>query len=266
MNTAAHRPRPVPPRVLTVAGSDSGGGSGLQGDLKTAAALGAYGMSVVTAVTAQDTLGVHGVWELPPEAVAAQFYSVTGDIGVQAVKTGMLASADLTVTVAGLIAGLDAAIPVVVDPVGVMTAEALTALREHLLPLATVLTPDLGEAAALTGRTVAGERDMPAAAAALLAFGARWVLLKGGHLPGGTAADLLTDGTAEHWFRAPRHPNPHTRGTGCAFSTALAVHLARGATVPEAAGAAKRYVCGAVAGGLPLGGGTGPVDHAWRSR
>jgi hydroxymethylpyrimidine/phosphomethylpyrimidine kinase len=272
MSTAPHAPS-LPPRVLTVAGSDSGGGAGVQGDLKTAAALHAYGMSVVTAVTAQDTLGVHGVWELPPEAVAAQFRSVTADIGVQAVKTGMLASAALTATVAGLIAGLDAGVPVVVDPVGVSkhgdpltTPEGLTALREHLLPLATVATPNLDEAAALTGTAVRSERDMPAAARALLGLGPRWVLLKGGHLPAGSAADLLTDGTTEHWYRAPRHANPHTHGTGCALATALAVHLARGATVPEAAGAAKRFVSGAIAAGLPLGAGIGPVDHAWRSR
>ncbi|MDI5968461.1 bifunctional hydroxymethylpyrimidine kinase/phosphomethylpyrimidine kinase [Streptomyces sp. SL13] len=266
-------PRAVPPRVLSVAGSDSGGGAGLQGDLKTAAALGAYGMSVVTAVTAQNSQGVHGSWPLPAEAVRAQFRAVTDDIGVDAVKTGMLASAELAGTVADLLAGLGDRVPVVVDPVGVskhgdplLAPDALRTLRERLLPRATVLTPNLDEAGWLTGVRVTGEDGMREAAAALLAYGPRWVLVKGGHLPGGAAADLLTDGTGEHWFRAARHPNRHTHGTGCALATAIAVQLARGAAVPAAVGSAKRYVTGAIAAGFPLGGGIGPVDHGWRSR
>lgn len=268
-------PARTPARVLTVAGSDSGGGAGIQADLKTALALGAHGMSVVTAVTAQDSHGVHGTWELPPEAVRAQFRAVADDIGVQAVKTGMLGSARTAATVADLLTGLDA--PLVVDPVGaskrgdtLLHEDATDVVRSRLLPLATVVTPNLDEVTRLTGVVVTDEAGMRTAAGAVLALGPRWVLVKGGHLPaarpGTDCPDLLTDGRTEHWLRAPRHPNPHTHGTGCTLATALATHLALGRPVPEAAAAAKTYVTGAIAAGFPLGTGTGPVDHAWRSR
>ncbi|GGW46357.1 MULTISPECIES: bifunctional hydroxymethylpyrimidine kinase/phosphomethylpyrimidine kinase [Streptomyces] len=258
----------IPPRVLTVAGSDSGGGAGIQADLKTMLALGTHGMSVVTAVTAQNSLGVQGVWELPVEAVRAQYRSVVDDIGVRAVKTGMLSSAELVEAVAELIAGTDA--PVVVDPVGVskhgdplLAASALDSVRTRLLPAATVATPNLDEVAQLTGVRVESERDLRRAAAAVLAYGPRWVLIKGGHLPG-DAVDLLTDGSQEHWLRAPRHDNRHTHGTGCTLASAIAAQLAKGRTVPEAVAAAKEYVTGAIAAGFALGGGIGPVDHGWR--
>ncbi|MFI6767159.1 bifunctional hydroxymethylpyrimidine kinase/phosphomethylpyrimidine kinase [Streptomyces sp. NPDC050355] len=271
----------IPPRVLTVAGSDSGGGAGIQADLKTMLALGTHGMSVLTAVTAQNSLGVQGAWELPAEAVRAQFRSVVDDIGVQAVKTGMLSSAELVETVAELLAELT--VPVVVDPVGVskhgdalLAASALDAVRGKLLPTATVATPNLDEVTQLTGVRVQEEADMRRAAAAVLEFGPRWALIKGGHLPaahdggsggaGETAVDLLTDGTEEHWLRAPRHDNRHTHGTGCTLASALAARLARGDTVPQAAAAAKEYVTGAIAAGFRLGGGIGPVDHGWRLR
>ncbi|MEU1023798.1 bifunctional hydroxymethylpyrimidine kinase/phosphomethylpyrimidine kinase, partial [Streptomyces sp. NPDC005904] len=179
----------APPRVLTVAGSDSGGGAGIQADLKTMLALGTHGMSVVTAVTAQNSLGVQGSWELSAEAVRAQYRSVVDDIGVQAVKTGMLASAELVETVADLLAGTDA--PAVVDPVGVskhgdplLAACALDSVRTKLLPVATVATPNLDEVAQLTGVEVASEDDLRRAAAAVLAYGPKWVLIKGGHLRG----------------------------------------------------------------------------------
>lgn len=259
-----------PPRVLTVAGSDSGGGAGIQADLKTMLALGVHGMSVVTAVTAQNSLGVQGAWELPVEAVRAQYRSVVDDIGVQAVKTGMLASAELVEVVAELIAGTDA--PAVVDPVGVskhgdplLAASALESVRERLLPAATVATPNLDEVAQLTGVRVESEGQLKEAAAAVLSYGPRWVLVKGGHLPG-DAVDLLTDGTEEHWLRAPRHDNRHTHGTGCTLASAIASQLAKGRTVPEAVVAAKEFVTGAVAAGFALGGGIGPVDHAWALR
>ncbi|MGI5340285.1 bifunctional hydroxymethylpyrimidine kinase/phosphomethylpyrimidine kinase [Streptomyces sp. CA-181903] len=261
---------PIPPRVLTVAGSDSGGGAGIQADLKTMLALGTHGMSVLTAVTAQNSRGVQGAWPLPAEAVRAQFRSVVDDIGVQAVKTGMLASAELVETVAELLTGVGA--PVVVDPVGVskhgdplLAASALDALRLKLLPLATVATPNLDETAWLTGVRVTGENDLRRAADALLAFGPRWVLVKGGHLPG-DAVDLLTDGTSEHLLRAPRHDNRHTHGTGCTLASAIACGLAKGLSVPDAVGAAKEYVTGAIAAGFPLGEGIGPVDHGWALR
>ena len=257
----------APPRVLTVAGSDSGGGAGIQADLKTMLALGVHGMSVVTAVTAQNSLGVQGAWELPAQAVRAQYRSVVDDIGVQAVKTGMLSSAELVETVAELIGATDA--PAVVDPVGVskhgdplLAASALESMRRRLLPVATVATPNLDEVAQLTGVRVASEADLREAAAAVLSYGPRWVLVKGGHLPG-DAVDLLTDGAEEHWLRAPRHDNRHTHGTGCTLASAIASQLAKGQSVPEAVSAAKEYVTGAIAAGFALGGGIGPVDHAW---
>ncbi|MFH8488887.1 bifunctional hydroxymethylpyrimidine kinase/phosphomethylpyrimidine kinase [Streptomyces longisporoflavus] len=260
----------APPRVLTVAGSDSGGGAGIQADLKTMLALGTHGMSVVAAVTAQNSLGVQGAWELPVEAVRAQYRSVVDDIGVQAVKTGMLASAELVETVAELIAGTDA--PSVVDPVGVskhgdslLAVSALDSVRTKLLPVATVATPNLDEVAQLTGVRVEDEDGMRRAAAALLAYGPRWALIKGGHLRG-DAVDLLTDGSEEHWLRAPRLDNRHTHGTGCTLASAIASYLARGLPVPEAVAAAKEYVTGAIGAGFALGGGIGPVDHGWRCR
>ncbi|MGW1199085.1 bifunctional hydroxymethylpyrimidine kinase/phosphomethylpyrimidine kinase [Streptomyces sp. NPDC002536] len=262
---------PIPPRVLTVAGSDSGGGAGIQADLKTMLALGVHGMSVVTAVTAQNSRGVQGSWPLPAETVRAQFRSVVDDIGVQAVKTGMLASAELVETVAGLLAGVHA--PVVVDPVGVskhgdplLAASALDAVRGRLLPLATVATPNLDEVAWLTGVRVAVEADLRRAADAVLAFGPEWALIKGGHLDGPDAVDLLTDGEEEYWLRAVRHGNRHTHGTGCTLASAIASGLAKGHAVPEAVTRAKDYVTGAIAAGFPLGGGIGPVDHGWRFR
>ncbi|MDF9815901.1 bifunctional hydroxymethylpyrimidine kinase/phosphomethylpyrimidine kinase [Streptomyces sp. SPB162] len=262
--------RTSPPRVLTVAGSDSGGGAGIQADLKTMLALGVHGMSVVTAVTAQNSLGVQGAWELPVAAVRAQFRSVVDDIGVQAVKTGMLSSAAVASEVAALLADVGA--PVVVDPVGIskhgdalLTAGALEVVRTELLPVATVATPNLDEVRQLTGVVVDGEGAMREAAEAVLALGPRWALIKGGHLDG-DAVDLLFDGSREYRFRAARCDNRHTHGTGCALASAIASYLALGLAVPEAVGAAKEYVTGAITAGFPLGGGIGPVDHGWRRR
>ncbi|WAX77732.1 bifunctional hydroxymethylpyrimidine kinase/phosphomethylpyrimidine kinase [Streptomyces sp. KMM 9044] len=260
----------VPPRVLTVAGSDSGGGAGIQADLKTMLALGTHGMSVITAVTAQNSLGVQGAWPLPVEAVRAQYRSVVDDIGVQAVKTGMLASAELVEAVAGLLAG--SRVPVVVDPVGVskhgdalLASSALDSVRTKLLPVATVATPNLDEVTQLTGVRAQSERDFRRAAEAVLAFGPQWVVIKGGHLAGdpGDAVDLLTDGSQEHWLRAPRYDNRHTHGTGCTLASAIAAQLAKGQPVPEAVTVAKEYVTGAIAAGFGLGAGIGPVDHGW---
>jgi hydroxymethylpyrimidine/phosphomethylpyrimidine kinase len=186
------------------------------------------------------------------------------------VKTGMLSSAAVVTAVAGLLATTD--VPVVVDPVGVskhgdplLAASALDAVRTRLLPAAMVATPNLDEVAQLTGVTVEDETGMRRAAGAVLEFGPRWALIKGGHLPG-DAVDLLTDGTEEHWLRAPRHNNRHTHGTGCTLASATASALARGQDVVTAVKTAKEYVTGAIAHGYPLGGGIGPVDHAWRSR
>ncbi|MFB6628861.1 bifunctional hydroxymethylpyrimidine kinase/phosphomethylpyrimidine kinase [Streptomyces sp. NPDC056362] len=264
----------TPPLVLTVAGSDSGGGAGIQADLKTMLALGVHGMSVLTAVTAQNSQGVQGVWELPVEAVRGQYRAVVDDIGVQAVKTGMLASAALVEAVAELLAGTPR-VPAVVDPVGVskhgdplLAEAALDSVRTKLLPLATVATPNLDEVTQLTGLVVEDGTGMRRAADAVLGYGPRWALIKGGHLPGGAeeVVDLLTDGTEEHWLRAPRYDNRHTHGTGCTLASAVASGLAKGLEVPEAVRQAKEYVTGAIAAGFALGSGIGPVDHGWRFR
>src|SRR5215211_4393074 len=257
----------APPRVLTIAGSDSGGGAGIQADLKTMLALGVHGMSVLTAVTAQNSLGVQGYWELPVEAVRAQLDSVLGDIGVDAVKTGMLASAVLVETVAEVLGAVDA--PVVVDPVSVskhgdplLAPDALEAVRTRLLPVASLVTPNLHEAAQLTGVKVEEEADLRRAADALLALGPRAVLVKGGHLAGDAdAVDLLWDGTDEHVFRSRRVDSRHTHGTGCTLASAIASRLALGDPLPAAVAAAKEYVTGAIAAGFPIGAGIGPVDH-----
>jgi hydroxymethylpyrimidine/phosphomethylpyrimidine kinase len=268
-------PPRVPARVLTVAGSDSGGGAGIQADLKTMLALGVHGMSVVTAVTAQNSLGVQGYWELPAEAVRAQLASVLGDIGVDAVKTGMLASTTLVATVADALTALraDRDVPIVVDPVSVskhgdrlLDPAAVDAVRARMLPLATLITPNLHEAAQLAGVTVTGETDLHRAADALLQLGPRAVLVTGGHLAGTESVDLLWDGENEHVFASPRYDNRHTHGTGCTLASAVASRLALGDSLPAAVGAAKEYVVGAVAAGFPLGAGIGPVDHAWRWR
>jgi hydroxymethylpyrimidine/phosphomethylpyrimidine kinase len=261
---------PTPPRVLTVAGSDSGGGAGIQADLKTMLALGVHGMSVVTAVTAQDSTGVHGYWELPAEAVDAQLAAVLDDIGVDAVKTGMLASPELVGTTVKRLR--DVSVPIVVDPVCVskhgdplLVPEAVEAIIAELFPIAAVVTPNLAEVATLTGVAVTDARGQRRAADALLALGPHWVLVKGGHLTG-DAVDLLTDGDTVVELRAPRLDNAHTHGTGCTLASAIASYLAMGADVPSAVESAKDYVTGAIDGGFPLGRGIGPVDHAWRIR
>jgi hydroxymethylpyrimidine/phosphomethylpyrimidine kinase len=260
----------TPPRVLSVAGSDSGGGAGIQADLKTMLALGVHGMSVVTAVTAQDSTGVHGYWELPVEAVAAQLAAVLDDIGVDAVKTGMLAGAELVGVTAKRLA--DLSVPIVVDPVCVskhgdalLVPEALDAIVTELLPLAAVVTPNLAEVTQLTGIVVDDAAGQRRAADAVLALGPAWVLVKGGHLSG-DAVDLLTDGDVVVELRAPRLDNTHTHGTGCTLASAIASYLALGRPMPDAVEAAKDYVTGAIAAGFPLGAGIGPVDHAWRQR
>jgi hydroxymethylpyrimidine/phosphomethylpyrimidine kinase len=264
---------PVPPPcVLAIAGSDSGGGAGIQADLKTMLALGVHGMTVVCAVTAQNSMGVQGYWELPAEAVRAQLDSVLGDIGARAVKTGMLASPTLVATVAEALAELGGQPPIVVDPVAVskhgdslLSAGTLETMRDQLLPLATIVTPNLLEAELLTGLRIGAEAEMLAAARALLATGPQWVLVKGGHLPG-SPVDLLVSADAVLRFPGERITSVHTHGTGCTLASAIASRLAFGDDVPGAVKAAKEYVTGAIAGGFPLGAGIGPVDHGWRLR
>lgn len=256
-------------RVLTIAGSDSGGGAGIQADLKTMLAFGVHGMSALTAVTAQNSVGVQGWWPLPEEAIAAQIRSVVDDIGVDAVKTGMLGTAGITTLVADQLADLDPAVPVVVDPVcaskhgdPLIDDEALVAIRERLLGVATVITPNLPEAALLAGRDGA-PADL---AGVLLGFGPRWVLVKGGHAAGDPVDHLVgADGTVAE-FRAERSDNLHSHGTGCTLASALASRLALGDEMTVAVGAAKAYITGAVAAGFGLGAGIGPTDHLWRLR
>lgn len=259
--------------MLTIAGSDSGGGAGIQADLKTMLALGAHGMSVITAVTAQNSVGVHRVWQLPPEAVTAQFRAVVDDIGVDAVKVGMLGSARIVTEVASLLRGLDPAVPVVIDPVAVskhgnalLSLDALDALRTELLPCATIITPNLDEARALTGLPVTDIDGMREATSRLLEHGPAWVLIKGGHLDSDRCTDLLTNGPDELTFTAIRSENRHTHGTGCTLASAIASYLAHGRAVPDAVRAAKLFITNAIAAGFPLGAGIGPVDHGWKLR
>lgn len=259
--------------ALTIAGSDSGGGAGIQADLKTFSELGVYGTSVVTALTAQNTLGVHGVHAVTPAFVTAQLDAVLGDIGADAVKTGMLASQGIVRAVAAAVRAHSLE-RLVVDPVcaskhghTLLPDDALDALRDELLPLAEVVTPNLGEVALLTGVKVRGIGDLRAAAEAVKELGPRWVLVKGGHLEGNhDAVDLLFDGEQEILISARRLDTVHTHGTGCTLAAAIAAYRALGLEVTEAVRAAKTYITGAIAGGLALGGGIGPVDHAWRRR
>ncbi|HMH92219.1 MAG TPA: bifunctional hydroxymethylpyrimidine kinase/phosphomethylpyrimidine kinase [Streptosporangiaceae bacterium] len=266
----------IPPRVLAIAGSDSGGGAGIQADLKTMLALGVHGMTVVTAVTAQNSLGVQGYWELPPDAVRAQLASVLGDIGVDAIKTGMLASAAIVHAVcdelAPAVAPPAGPVPLIVDPVAVskhgdslLSEGTVAVIRDRLLPLATMVTPNLPEAELLSGLPIADEAGMLAAARVIGAMGPRWVLVKGGHLPG-NPVDLLVSETRVIRCPGRRIASRHTHGTGCTLASAIAAELALGADVHGAVIAAREYVTGAIAGGFPLGAGIGPVDHGWKLR
>ena len=261
---------PTPPCVLTIAGSDSCGGAGIQADLKTMQALGVYGMSVVTAVTAQNSVGVQNFWDLSPDAVREQLYSILTDIPVQAVKTGMLASSGIVRVVAEVVGAIPA--PLVVDPVAVskhghslLMEGAGDSLRDALLPLATVVTPNLDEAEQLTGTKAMDEDSMLAVAEDIKALGPKYVLIKGGHLAG-DPIDLLYDGDRTWRFAGERIATPHTHGTGCTLASAIASYLARGEDVPAAVAQAREYVTGAIRGGFPLGSGIGPVDHAWQTR
>ena len=261
----------TPPRVMTIAGTDSAGGAGVAADLRALTACGVHACLAVTAVTVQNTVGVTGVHTLPPETVAAQIQAVATDVGLDAVKTGMLASTELVSAVADVLGGVG--VPVVVDPVGVskhgdslLAPDAVVAVRERLLPVAALVTPNLYEVNQLTGVKVDSEADLPRAAEAVLALGPAAVLVKGGHLDG-DAVDLLLTATGEtRTYRAPRLDNRHTHGTGCTLASAVACRLALGDPLPDAVAAAKDYVTGAIAHGFPLGAGIGPVDHGWRWR
>ncbi len=254
------------PVALTIAGSDSGGGAGIQADLKTFSALGVYGMSAVTSVTAQNTIGVQAIHNLPPEAVAAQIDSVLSDIGARAVKTGMLANAEIIAAVADALRPYPE-IPLVIDPVmiarsgdALLESEAVSTLVDRLVPLAMVVTPNLDEAKALTGIDASDVEGMKAVCRKLIGMGPRHVVVKGGHLEG-PAVDVLYDGTTFEIFEAERIDTRCTHGTGCTFAAAIAAGLSKGAGVAEAVGGAKNYLTGALRHAVPLGGGHGPVHH-----
>jgi hydroxymethylpyrimidine/phosphomethylpyrimidine kinase len=264
-----HPPRP--PVALTIAGSDSGGGAGIVADLKTFEALGVWGTTALVAVTAQNTLGVQAFETLPSALVRAQIESVVTDIGVDAAKTGMLASAELVVAVAAAVR--DFGVPnLVVDPVFVskhgdtlLADDAVEALRTELLPLARIVTPNLPEASALVGFDVADRESMVQCAKELLVLGVGAVLVKGGHLDGDASPDcFLEAGTADPvWLEGDRIAGRHTHGTGCVLSAAITAELARRRTPEEACVTAKRFVERAIAAGLELGSGVGPVNPGW---
>jgi hydroxymethylpyrimidine/phosphomethylpyrimidine kinase len=236
-----------PPTALTIAGSDSGGGAGVQADLKTFLACRVHGMSAITAVTVQNSLGVSGFYELPPHAVAEQIESVVTDIGVGAAKTGMLASAAIIEAVADTVLQLGVS-PLVVDPVAasqhgdaLLRPDALAALRDRILPLATVVTPNLGEVRLLAGIEVRDRTGMRDAARALSDLGPQWVLVKGGHLPGGDAVDLLYDGASFTELASPRFDTQDTHGSGDTLAAAICAALARGLPVEDAVRFGKRF-------------------------
>ena len=259
------------PRVLSIAGSDSGGGAGIQADLKTIAALGCYGMTAITALTAQNTLGVRAIHGVPPQMLRDQIDAVVEDIGVDAVKIGMLHAPEIVHTVAEAIDrhGLQR---VVLDPVMVATSgavlidnPAIAALVKELFCRAVLVTPNLDEAALLVGRKLNSEQDMEAAAHELLAKGANAVLVKGGHLAGEVVSDLLMDkGGVPHWMRAPRIHSANTHGTGCTLSSAIAAHLALGHTLVNSVEAARSYIRLALEAGAKVktGAGSGPLNHS----
>lgn len=254
------------PAAMTIAGSDSGGGAGIQADLKTFAALGAFGTSAITAITAQNTYEVREAFHLPPEMVVAQIQTVMDDIRPRAAKTGMLANVDIVRAVARTIADYPD-LPVVVDPVAftstgfpLLEPDANDALINDLIPLAALVTPNLREATSQTGIEIETDDDMRRAGYLILERGAKAVLVKGGHKHG-SADDLYIDGTREEWLRAPRIDTPHTHGTGCSLSSGIAAGLARGMDLLDAVRGAKAFVHRGLETGYVVGKGRSPINH-----
>ncbi|WP_053367650.1 bifunctional hydroxymethylpyrimidine kinase/phosphomethylpyrimidine kinase [Bacillus sp. FJAT-27245] len=255
-------------KVLTIAGSDSGGGAGIQADLKTFQELGVYGMSALTAVTSQNTLGVQAVYPLPSEATARQLQSIGDDMGTDAVKTGMLFDAEIIQTVAGSIKSYGWK-NVVVDPVmiakggtSLLQKEAITALKEELLPLAMVVTPNIPEAEELAGMAIKTEEEKKEAARILHGLGAPYVVMKGGHDEDkDQAVDILFDGEDFFHFTSPRILTKNTHGTGCTFSAAIAAELAKGHSVYDAVSTAKQFIQAAIEDAIQVGNGHGPTNH-----
>lgn len=267
-------PTQTPPRVLTIAGSDSGGGAGIQADMRTFALLGVHSLVTVTAVTVQNSLGVKGFHEIPTEVIAGQIEAVATDIGIQAAKTGMLASSAIIETVAGTWRdlGLAGTTPFVVDPVcasmhgdPLLHPSALQTLRSELFPLASLVTPNLDEVRLIVGIDVVDDTTQRDAAKALHDLGPQWALVKGGHLRGSThSPDLLYDGTDFHEFDAPRIDTGHDHGAGDTLGAATACALAHGYSMPEAVAFGKAWVTECLRAAYPLGGGHGPVSALWR--
>jgi hydroxymethylpyrimidine/phosphomethylpyrimidine kinase len=257
-------------RVLIVAGSDSGGGAGIQADIKTVTALGGFAMTAVTAITVQNTQGVTDVAGVPPPVVAAQMASVLSDLGADAIKTGMLATTEIIEAVAAALAAHGPSVPLVADPVMVAKGghrliedSAVDALKRLILPRCAVLTPNLPEAEVLTGLTIRSRRDMEQAARRLHgAHGAHAVLLKGGHLEGPRVPDLLFDGKSAAWWEDDRIDTRHTHGTGCTLASAVACGLAQGLAAEAAVTRARAYVRVALATAPGFGKGHGPLNHA----
>jgi hydroxymethylpyrimidine/phosphomethylpyrimidine kinase len=262
-------------RVLVIAGSDSGGGAGIQADIKTITALGGYAATAITAVTVQNTLGVTGVHPIPLEFIAAQARAVLDDIGVDAIKTGMLGDVGVVETVAVILeyAAKSGSVPVVIDPVMVakggaslLEDAAIGAVKSLMIPRATLLTPNAPEAAALTGLTVETTDDLRRAGEALLAMGAEAVLMKGGHVGGERVVDVLMTSAGETTFEGERIDTRHTHGTGCTLASACATGLAQGLPLEQAVARAWNYVHEAMLRAPGLGAGHGPLDHGWMLR
>jgi hydroxymethylpyrimidine/phosphomethylpyrimidine kinase len=260
-------------RVLIVAGSDSGGGAGIQADIKTVTALGGYAATVVTALTIQNTLGVSGVVATPMKAVRAQMEAVLKDIGADALKTGMLGDRALVEMLAEAFADLAPETPRVIDPVMVATSgdvllprEAVDAVRRLMVPEAAVVTPNAPEAEVLTGKSVDTLDGQRRAADRLLEMGAKAALVKGGHVPGDTIVDVLATQNGEHFFDGPRIETKATHGTGCTLASGIAAGIARGLSLRDAVALSRAYLVEAIRRAPGLGQGNGPVDHGWPSR
>ncbi|MDP7638751.1 MAG: bifunctional hydroxymethylpyrimidine kinase/phosphomethylpyrimidine kinase [Candidatus Hydrogenedentes bacterium] len=260
------------PKVLTIAGSDSGGGAGIQADLKTFAAMGVYGATAITAVTAQNTQGVRSAAPMPARTVVDQIDAVLEDIGADSVKTGMLCDAEIVRTVASALDRHSAG-NLVVDPVmlsssghRLLDVEGVEALLKELLPLARIVTPNLPEAEVMSGVSIQSKSDMESAAHAIHKLGSDYVLITGGHADSPESVDYLYDGKSWTPYTGPRVETLNTHGTGCTCSAAIAAALAQGATISEAIAAAKEFMRGALENSLDIGSSPGPLDHGWKSR
>jgi len=269
VSASTSRARALKGRVLIIAGSDSGGGAGIQADIKSVTALGGYAMTAITALTAQNTLGLFGIHAVPEAFIRQQIELCLVDIGADCIKTGMLATAGVIETVVKALEEFAADVPLVADPVMVakggaalLEPAAIDALKRRLLPRATLITPNLPEAEALSGRKIGSRDDMKAAGEALLALGPKAVLMKGGHLPGPTVVDVLVTGRgAARVFESPRIETRHTHGTGCTLASAIATGLAQGLALADAVARARAYVQAAIRGAPGYGKGHGPLDH-----